>query len=814
MFSELKYAVRSLLKSPGILAIIILTLALGIGATTAIFSVVNAVLLKPLTYPDADRIVEFAHPAPDGKGFLEDTLTSIPLFRIYQHRTEVFEEVAAYDLTTPGFNLTGERPEQLNGMHVSEGYFRLFGAPVILGRTFTSQEDSPHGGKVVVLSHRIWQRRFGGERSIVGKSLWLGNEPYTVLGVVGPGFVSTIDADVWLPFQFDPASNDGNMFFQVAARLKPGVTVARANAQMRLAGAEFRALYPAADPRDEPRFIVKLLRDVIVGDAQRSLWMMLGAGAFLLLIVCANIANLLLARAAGRHREFTIRAALGAGRGRLIRQMLTESVLLSATGGILGSILGITGARALLAASPSNLPRISEQGSLLAVDWRVLCFTLAVSIFTGILFGLLPALTASRTDLNTSIKEGSGRSGSSVRQRKTLSLLVVSEMSLALVLIVGAALLIRSFIALSAVAPGFDSGNVLTATMSMTGERLHKTAGIAQLARSGRERLNAIPGVEDSGFSVYLPNYVDDAMGFEIVGRPPGKNQYGARFMNFSPGYLSVFKIPMLRGRDFTDSDTADNPGVVLINKALAEQLWPGEDPIGQHIVTGIDSHDTMRTIIGVVGDTHSAGVGHPADPLIMIPTAQVPDSYAAAYSDTETEHWVVRTRGNPLSFVRIVTEQLRVASGGLPIAHIRTMDEVMGGSTAREKFTMLVLTLFSATALFLAAIGIYGLMAYSVVQRTRELGIRIALGADRSNIRRLVIWGGMRLALVGVILGVALALGLSRLMSSLLFDVSSLDAPSFLAAPVILCAVALFACWLPTRYATRVDPLVALRAE
>jgi len=354
--------------------------------------------------------------------------------------------------------------------------------------------------------------------------------------------------------------------------------------------------------------------------------------------------------------------------------------------------------------------------------------------------------------------------------------------------------------------------------MSMTGERLHTTVGIARLARGGRERLNNIPGVEVSGFTSWLPNHVDDAMGFQIVGRPPGKSLFGARWMSFSPGYLGVFKVPILRGRDFNENDTAGNPGVVLINEALAKQCWPGEDPVGQHIIIGQgispDTDEPARTIIGIVGDTHNTGVGHLPDPMMMVPTAQVVDSYAAAYSDTSAQFWVVRTHGDPRRFIRAITEQLRIASGGLPIAHVRTMDEIMGGSTARAKFSTLLLTLVSSTALFLAAIGIHGLMAYSVVQRTRELGIRMALGADRSSIRRLVIWGGMRLALVGVVLGVVLTFGLSRLMSSLLFGVTSLDAPSFLVAPVVLCAVALFACWLPTRRAVRVDPLIALRAE
>ena len=818
LWNDVKHSLQMFLKNPGFTIAAVAALVLGIGANTAIFSVVNAVLLKPLTYPDADRIVQFQHHSQNGGEMLAATLASIPAFHTYEHQTSVFQDIAAFDFTTPGFNLTGDRPEQLHGIHVSEAYFRLFGATVILGRTFTPQEDSPHGGKVVVVSYGLWQRRFGGDPAIAGKSLLLGNEPYTVLGVVGKDFQSDLDADIWLPFQFDPVSNNLNQFFQAAARLKPGVTLAQANAQMKLATAEYYRAFPTSDPRQQSRFTVEPLRDSVIGDARRSLTVMLAAVSLVLLIACANVANLFLVRATGRKRELAIRAALGASRGRIVRQLLTESVLLSVAGGIPGLGLGFVGVRALLAISPPGLPRVGENGAAIGIDWRVLGFTLAVSLLTGILFGLFPALIASRTDLNTSLKEGGSRSGSGFRQGKTRSLLVVSEVSLALVLLIAATLLIRSFIALHEVGPGFDSHGVLTAEMSMTGERLHKTAGIAELSRKGRNRLNAIPGVEVSASTTWLPNQVDDALPFQIVGRPADNAQFGSRWMSFSPGYLSVFKIPILRGRDFNENDTAANPGVVLINEALARQCWHGEDPIGQHIIVGRgmspETDEPARIIVGMVGDTHNNGLGHPPDSMMMVPTAQVVDAYAAAYSDTSAQIWVLRSHGDPRQVIPTVTDQLRIASGGFPVAHIRTMDEVMGRSTARENFHMVLLTIFGVVALVLAAIGIYGLMAYSVEQRTQELSIRMALGADRAAIRMLVVWQGMRLALVGVILGIGAGFGLTRLIASFLFGVKTWDLAAFVSAPVILSAVAMLAVWLPASRASKVDPIKSLRTD
>jgi putative ABC transport system permease protein len=814
LWNDVKHALHMFIKNPGFTFAAVAALALGIGANTAIFTVVNAVLLKPLSYPHADRIVELELTGPNG----HNAIASIPKFHIWQQQTSVFQEVAAYDFAGPGFNITGDGPEQVHGLHVTEGYFRLFGAPILLGRTFTPQEDAPNGGHVVVLSYGLWQRKFGGNPNIVGHSLSLGNEAYTVIGVLGRDFLSDPDAEIWVPFQFEPNSANQGHYFQAAAMLKPGVTLAAANAQMTLAASQYLRTYPEADPQQG--FAVEPLRDSIVGDARKSLFILLGAVGLVLLIACANVANLLLVRATGRKREFAIRSALGAGRARIIRQLLTESVLLSVTGGLLGLGLGLIGVRALLAISPAGLPRIGEDGSAIGVDWRVLSFTLAVSLLTGILFGLFPAFSASRTDLNSTLKESSNRSGTGFRQSKARSLLVVSEVSLALVLLVGSALLIRTFMALRGVNPGFDSHNVLTLEMSLTGDRFQKTAGVAQLSRDGRDRLNAIPGVELSASTCCLPIQGQFGLPFSIVGRPPvkGKDTPGAGWMSASPGYFGLFKIPILRGRDFTENDTAAAPRVVLINEALAKQYWPKENPVGQQMiigkVVGPDFDEPARQIIGVVGNTHDGGLNNDPGSMMIVPETQVTDGMTALNARIVPLRWVVRTHGDPHQVVPAISEQLRQASGGFSVTRVRSMDEIVSRSTSRETFNMMLLTIFGGVALVLAAIGIYGLMAYSVQQRTQEIGIRMALGADRSTIRKLVVWHGMRLALVGVALGIGAAFGLSRLISSFLFGVKSWDPAVFVTVPIILSAVALLAVWLPATRAAKLDPMQALRVE
>ncbi|MFZ0272080.1 MAG: ABC transporter permease [Acidobacteriaceae bacterium] len=814
--SDLRYSFRVLVSNPAFTITAIAALALGIGANTAIFTVVNTVLLKPLTYPEPDRMVQFMNTFPQGNSPVGSPVN----FNTWKSQTSVFQDVTAYDFGGPGFNLTGAVPEQVHGIHVSEAYFRLFGAPVMLGRTFTAQEDSPNGGHVVVISYGFWQRKFGGNPHIVGTSVSLSNEAYTIIGVLGKSFFTDPESDLWVPFQIDPNSTNLGHYFLVAGRLKPGVNLAQANAQLKLAADQYRRLHPD-DMDTHDGFGVQPLRDSIVAGARSSLLILLGAVGFVLLIACANVANLLLVRATGRKREFAIRAAMGAGRARIIRQLLTESVVLAVVGGILGLILGYAGVRALLAVSPAGLPRIGEHGASVGVDWRVLVFTLGISFLTGILFGVVPAIGASRPDLNTTLKESSNRSGTGFRQSKARSLLVISEVSLALVLLIGAALLIRTFIALRRVNPGFDPRNVLTLQMSLTGDQYKKTAGIAQVSHDGRERLNAIPGVEVSAFTCCLPLEGGYGLPFNILGRAPeGKSPWtgGAGWMSASPGYFAVFHIPILRGRDFTEQDDGSAPGVVIINQTMAKKWWPKGDPVGQQILigkgVGPQFTEPPRQIIGVAGDIRDGGLNNDPRPLMIVPAAQVTDGMTALNAGIGPMVWLVRTHGDPHQSISAVTEQLRQASGGFPVARVRPMTEVVVQSTAREDFNMLLLIIFGASALILAAIGIYGLMAYSVQQRTQEMGIRMALGADRSRIRSLVVWHGMRLALVGVVIGIGAAFGLTRFIASFLFGVKTWDPMVFVTVPVVLSLVALLAVWMPATRASRLDPQKALRIE
>jgi putative ABC transport system permease protein len=814
LWKDFKHALRLFEKSPGFALAAISALALGIGANTAIFTVVNAVLLRPLSYANAERLVLFMLHSSDG----DYPYASIPNFETYRRQTSVFESVAAYSDGGPGFNITEGRPEQVPGMQVSEGYFRVFGATVQLGRTFTPQEDAPNGGNVVVISYGLWQRRYGGDPGIIGRTISLANEPYTIIGVLSRRFEPEKAADLWVPFQFDPESENQGHYFQVVGMLRPGVTLAQANAQMKLAAAEFHRLYPKNWVQTD--FVVKPLRDWMVGDVRSSLLVLLGAVSLVLLIACANVANLLLVRAAGRKREFALRTALGATRTRIVRQLLTESLMLAVVGGAAGLALGYAGVRALLAISPAGLPRLGENGQAVSVDWRVLAFTLGISVGTGILFGLFPALSASRADVNTTLKEGSGRSGTGFRQGKARAALVVSEVSLALVLLIGAALLIRTFLALRGVNPGFDVQNVMTMDMSLNSDQFKKTAGIAQLVENARMRLNAIPGVEDSAYTCCLP--IEDGFGlaFAIVGKPePAPDDLpSGGWTEISAGYFDVFRIPILRGRAINEHDVAGSTPVVVINAALAKKYFPKEDPLGEQIEIGKQDgpliEEGPRVIVGIVGDTHEDGLDHDAGPRMFVPQSQVKDTLTALSTEIVPAKWVVRTLADPQTLRGPITEQLRQASGGFPVANVRTMDEVVMRSTARQDFNMLLLTIFGGVALTLAGIGIYALMAYSVQQRTQEIGIRMALGADRGAIRKLVVWQGMKLAMVGVALGIGAAFGLTRLIASFLFGVKTWDPAVFVSVPLILAGVALLAVWLPASRASRLDPNQALRME
>jgi len=543
-----------------------------------------------------------------------------------------------------------------------------------------------------------------------------------------------------------------------------------------------------------------------------------GAVAGVLLIACANVANLLLIRATGRRREFAVRAALGASRARIARQLLAESVLLSLTGGALGLLLGMVGMRALLAIDTAGLPRIGEGGIAVGLDWRVLAFTLAVSLVTGVMFGLFPALQASRADLTSSLKESSGRSGSGFRQNMARALLVVGEVALALVLLIGSALLIRTAYALSHVDPGFDTRNVLAMRTSLSGARFQAPGAVEQVVKDGIERLKAVPGVTAASASFCVPLQGCYGLGFEIVGKPAGEANQGAGWVAVAPGYFDVFKIPLKRGRAFDERDDSRGAGVVIINEAMAKQYWPNGDPLEDSIAIGRGAmaefkDEPVRRVIGIVGDTRDGGLNSDPQPTMYTPQLQVPAPVNALNLRLAPFAWLVRTQGDPVALSEAVQEQVRQATGQ-PISGARTMDDVLRRSIARERFNMWLMTLFGGCALMLAAIGIYGLMAYSVQQRTQELGIRQALGASSDQLRRMVVRQGLHLTLAGVAIGLAAAFGLARLIAALLFGVGATDPWIFIGVPLLLSAVALVAVWVPARRASTVDPIVALRYE
>ena len=814
---DLRYALRGLRKSPGFAVAAVMTLALGSGANTAIFSVVNAVLLTPLPYPDPNRLIVFLNTSPQGSG----PGASPTKFNVWRRQTSAFEHVSAYRFTP--VNITASaNPEQVAAGHVSVDFFSLFGAPVAWGRTFTADEDRPSGARVVVLSDGFWRRRFGGAPGVVGQTIPINGDAHLVIGVLGPFDTAAIrggdDApDVWLPFQIDPNSTMHGHFFLAAGRLKPHVTPDAATAQLQGAWNEFRQLFPGATG-PQSGFGVRTLHETVVRNVRPSLLVLVGAVGFVLLIACANVANLLMVRATSRRREIAIRAAIGAGRHRIIRQLLTESLVLSLVGGVFGLVLGIVGIRALLALSPGNIPRIGADPTAVGVDWRVLLFTVCVSIATGIIFGLLPALRASRADLSGTLRESGGLSGGGLRHNKARAVLVVTEVGLALVLLIGATLLIRTFVALRSVNPGFDPQQVLTLRMSLAGEGFASTSAVAQVIRLGRERVNALPGIEAVGATCCVPLQGGLGLPFIIEGRPLQERFHGGGgFIPTSAGFFAAFKIPLVRGRDFTDRDTGGAANVAIINEAMARQYWPNGDPLTDRITIakGLPQlEDPTRQIVGIVGDVRGFGLNVDPGPMIYVPWAQVPDAHNANLVGIVPLAWIVRTRGEPYSMSAAIQTELRQASGGLPVARPQAMEEIIVESTARSDFNTFLLSIFASSALLLAAIGIYGLMAYSVQQRTREIGVRLALGAEPVAVRNMIVRQGMGIALVGILVGIVSALVLTRVIASSLFGVTTRDPMSFATVPVVLCAVALVGVWLPARRAARVDPLVALRYE
>jgi len=816
--ADIRYALRMMRSSPGFTAVAVAALALGIAANTAIFTVVNSVLLQPLPYPEPDRLMQLGRLFPDNQfGFSN----SIPKYMVWR-QNQAFEAMTLFGQGGPGMNLgTGDHPHQVKSLRTSDGYFKVFGASPILGRTYTPAEDLPGEPNVAVISYALWQAHLGGDPGIAGRSITLNGQPYTVLGVLRRGFQPDPPADVFLPLQADPNSTNQGHFLRVAGRLKPGVNLQAARAEMRVAGERFRSLYPKFMDKTESVAVVPL-REATVGEVKPALLILLGAVLFVLVIACANVANLLLARAAVRQRELAVRAAMGADRWRVVRQLLTESILLAGLGGALGFALGSWGVRALLLLAPGNIPRLTDPDGVHAaippLDWRVAAFTMGVALCTGIIFGVYPALDTSRLDLASVLKEASGRSGTGRRQHRVRSLLVVAEIALALVLLAGATLLIRTFVGLAGVNPGFDPHNVLTLETSMAGASYTTTAKVDNFVTQTVRRLESLPGVEAAAATLMLPVECCIDLPINIVGKPPAQGQYNGdeQWRTVSPDYFRVFKIPLLRGRAFRESDVANSARVVVINEKMARQYWPKEDPLGQAMVIGRglgpQFDDPPRQIVGIAANTRSAGLERGEVGMMYIPQSQVPDGLTALASTVIPLSWAVRTTGAPDGVRLAVEREIRAVDSMIPLTQERTMDQVISESVARQHFNMALLSIFAGIALLLAAIGIYGLMSYTVEQRTQELGIRMALGAARGDIWKLVLVEGMKLALVGVAVGAALAYAMTRLLASLLFGVKASDPLTFLGVAAILTAVALIATSIPARRACAVAPVQALR--
>jgi putative ABC transport system permease protein len=814
---DLKHSLRMFRQSPAFTLAAVAALTLGIGVNTAIFSVVNAVLLKPVSFADPDRLVVFMNTSPNNS----NPAASPAKVSHYREQTDVVDHVSAFRTGIVNYT-SGSFPEQLRSGQVSADFFTLFGAPFIRGRAFTVEEDTPGAEKVVVLSQRFWETRFNRAEDVIGKSISLGGEPYTVVGVLGAFTFEDFapDPHVWMPFQLPINSTDQGHYFQAGARLKPGVSLQQAQTKLRESANDYRRKFPnGLGPNGG--FSVEPIREVLVRNVRTSLLVLVGAVSFVLLIACANVANLLLVRATGRKREIAIRAAIGGSRWRIVRQLLTESVVLSLAGGVLGLILGIIGIRALLSVNTAGLPRVGEFGASVGVDWRVLAFAVLVSLGTGVLFGLIPALQSSKTDLTTTLKDTGGRSGTGFRQNKVRSILVVTEVALALVLLIGSALLIRTSLALSYVDPGFDATNVLTMRMSLAGPKYQDAQVVEQLVRNGIDRLRTLPGVVEASATCCVPLQGGYGLPFTIVGRAvegPGPYHGGGGWMTISPGYFEVFKIPAKRGRTFNDRDDSSAVPVVIINEAMARQYWPKADPLNDRLVIGRGvmrefAGERERQIVGVVADTRDGGLNSQPQPQMFIPQAQVPGPVNVLNLRLSPMAWVVRTRTEPRAMSNAIQEELR-QSTGLPVSNVQSMEEVVSTSVSRQRFNMWLMTVFGASALLLAAIGIYGLMAYSVEQRTQEIGIRLALGAQTSQVKNMVVFQGMRLAVAGVIIGVAAAFGLSRVIATFLYQVTARDPLVFVAVPLLLTVIAFFAVWLPARRASRVDPIIALRYE
>jgi len=798
MFSDLRYAFRQLVKNPGFASVAILTLALGIGACTAIFSVVNGVLLRPLDFPQPDRIVVIR----------ETNLPQFPEFSVsppnyldWAKQTKSWQYLAAY--SGAQVNLTGEgEPQRLVSVKATAHYFDVYQIKPVLGRTFIPEEDAPGKDHVVVLSHAFWQRVFGSEPNVLGRAIQLNGEPYTVIGVAPPHFGEASKVDTWVPMGFKPdetaADARGGHYLNVVGRLRASVNIASARAELELLAAQLARQYP--DSNLGWGVTMSPILDYSVRDVRPILYTLLGGVGCVLLIACANIANLLLARATARHRELSIRTALGASRARLVRQLLTESILLGLAGGAAGLLLARYGLDLLLALAPSNLPRTND----IHLDASVLIFSLALSALTGVIFGIAPALLAAHTDVQEGLKQGAR--GSTDGRGRLRGALVVVEVAFALVLLGGAGLLARSFMRLTHVDPGFAPEHATVLRLALPEKKYEKSEQQLAFADALLSRLRVLPGVQAAGLTHSLPLISDWVLGFKIEGRPevrpadlPNTNYYSV-----TPDYFPAMGIRLIRGRLFNQHDDARAPRVAIINETLARQFFPNEDPIGKRILV-TNGPDVWRQIVGIVGDIKQYGVDKETTSQTYEPYAQYP---------FRSLNVVLRTSDSGSVLAGALRPAVYAIDKDQPVGAIQPLEEILGATIAKQRFAMLLLIVFSSVALVIAAVGIYGVMAYSVVQRTGEFGIRMALGAQRSDVLRLVLSYAGKLVSLGLVIGLGATFAASRLMGSMLFQTNVHDPLTFSLTTLLLAAVAIAACLLPARRATRVNPIEALRTE
>ncbi len=806
LLQDIRYGFRMLLKSPGFTLVAIIALALGIGANSAIFSIINSVLLRPLPYADPDRLVVIWETNPSLSEDLRLRNEASPAnFLDWKAQQTVFEDMGAFNWNT--YNLTGgDMPEQLVGNPVTASIFSTLGVKPLLGRVIQPEDDQEGAPLVVVLSNKVWQRRFGAKPEIVGQQIALNNQSYTVVGVMPQEFeFPAAMSELWVPMAFSKAAVQRRQahYLYTRARLKPDVTIEQAQSEMNTIAARLRQQYPDSNTDRGIRLVS--LHEEMVHQVKPALLVLLGAVGFVLLIACANVANLMLARAMARHKEIAIRTALGASRWRVVQQLLTESVLLSLMGGVGGLLLALWSIDLLKSGVPSEMASFIHGWNSIGLDARVLSFTLGISVLTGVLFGLVPALQVSKPDLNEGLKEGDR--GSTGTRNRVRSLLVISEMALALVLLIGAGLMMKSFMRLIEVQPGFNPHNVLSASLSLPRARYDTNQKATDFITQLQERVASQPGVRAVGAVDLLPMAGSgQTTTFVVEGKPapPRGQEPEANFRTITPTYLGTLGIPVQKGRAFSDHDTKDAPLVAIINETMARLFFQNEDPIGRRLLDP-DGKNPPVEIVGVVGDIKHWGLDDKPEAYLYLPHAQVGGSYITL---------VVRTDGDPAAMAATVRREVLALDKDQPVFDIKTMEQRVADTGAQKRLTMYLLSVMASVALVLAAVGIYGVIAYSVTQRTHEIGIRMALGAQRGDILKLVVRQGMLMAAVGVCIGLAASFYVTRVLAGLLFGVSATDPVTFAGVALLLAAVALVACLIPARRATKVDPMIALRYE